>query len=114
MLPGADLAVVEEEKLRSYLLSEIHPAGRAKAAFFRAFGFRARSWRRLRDALLEHGHTSSIVAAAETEFGRKYILEGPLMAPDGRRPTIRAVWFVASGEAVPRLVTAYPALGARR
>jgi hypothetical protein len=107
-LPGAHIATVDERKITSYLLSSNHPAGRAKAAFFRRFGFRATSWRRLRDALVDHAQTAEIIAVAETEFGKKYILEGPLASPDGRNPDIRGVWFVAIGEAAPRLVTAYP------
>ena len=28
--------------------------------------------------------------------------------PDGRQPFIRAVWFIETGEEIPRLATAYP------
>ncbi|CAO3434023.1 DUF6883 domain-containing protein [Azospirillum endophyticum] len=31
----------------------------------------------------------------------------------GRAPLIRSVWFVAAGEDVPRLVTAYPEQGSK-
>jgi hypothetical protein len=110
-LPRAQLAVVDPRKVTSYLLSSNHPAGRVKAAFFHRFGFRAQSWQRLRDALVEHAHIADIISVVETEFGKKYILEGPIAAPDGRTPRIWTVWFVAIGEAVPRLVTAYPAAG---
>ncbi len=44
----------------------------------------------------------------------KYILEGPLSAPDGRRPRVRTIWFAANGETTLRLVTAYAARGAER
>ncbi|MEK7270317.1 MAG: DUF6883 domain-containing protein [Planctomycetota bacterium] len=30
-------------------------------------------------------------------------------APDGRTPSIRAVWFIERGETNPRFVTAFPA-----
>jgi hypothetical protein len=62
--------------------------------------------------LLDHARSAAIVSAADTPFGRKYFLEGPLAAADGRNPRVRAVWFIASGEAVPRFVTAYPMPGA--
>jgi hypothetical protein len=107
-LPDGYLAVVDAQKITSYLLSGNHPAGRAKATFFRRFGFRLRSWRRLRDALVDHAHAAEIITVTETEFGRKFIVEGPLASPDGRNPTIRSVWFVAIGDRAPRLVTAYP------
>ena len=32
----------------------------------------------------------------------------PLETPDGRDPLVLAVWFIRSGEEIPRFVTAYP------
>jgi hypothetical protein len=110
-LPEAQLATIDRQKITDYLLANSHPAGRAKAAFFQRFGFTAAAWPTLRDALLDHAHSAPIVSAAETPFGRKYILEGPMTAADGRKPRIRAVWFVAVGQTVPRFVTAYPVPG---
>jgi hypothetical protein len=60
-LPEPASAVVDDRKVRSYLLSDSHPAGRAKAAFFRRFGFRASSWRNLRKALIEHAREAEVV-----------------------------------------------------
>ena len=34
-------------------------------------------------------------------------------APDGRAPKVRVVWFIATGERIPVLATAYPLKGAR-
>jgi hypothetical protein len=113
-LPAVESAVIEEHKLTRYLLADGHPAGRAKAAFFRRFGFRAEAAQQLRDALIDHARSSRVISMSETEFGTKYILEGPLQAVDGRRPSLRAIWFIPAGETAPRLVTAYPARGVRR
>jgi len=107
-LPEAHLAVVDERKVRSYLLANSHPAGRAKAAFFRQFGFRASSWQNLSAALMEHALNAEVASVTATAFGTKYMLEGAIEARDGRTPRIRTVWFVANGETAPRLVTAYP------
>jgi hypothetical protein len=52
-LPNADRAVVEDAKVRDYLLSPTHPVGRFKSVFFVALGFSADRWSLLRDALLE-------------------------------------------------------------
>ena len=49
-----------------------------------------------------------VVATDETPFGTGYTVEGALLAPDGRTPRVRVVWFIETGEVVPRLVTAYP------
>src|SRR5712692_9798109 len=97
-LPNAQLAIIDRRKITGYLLATSHPAGRGKAAFFTGFGFTAAAWSKLRGALLDHARSASIVSATDTPFGKKYIVEGPLGAPDGRKPRIRAVWFVAVGE----------------
>jgi hypothetical protein len=39
VLPNSHVAVVDELKIRGYLLSFTHPIGRSKAAFFVRFGF---------------------------------------------------------------------------
>ena len=111
-LPDAHLAVVDRRKITGYLLARSHPAGRAKAAFFQRFGFTAAAWPSLRDALLDHARSAPIISAVDTPFGKKYILEGALAAPDGRKPQVRAIWFIETGERAPRFVTAYPAAGA--
>ncbi|MGH7036520.1 MAG: DUF6883 domain-containing protein, partial [Stellaceae bacterium] len=108
-LPGAPLALIEERKITGYLLASGHPAGRTKAAFFKRFGFCAVEWEQLRDALPGPARSARVISRADTEFGRKYLLEGPLTAPDSRKPRVRTVWFVAIGETAPRLVTAYAA-----
>jgi hypothetical protein len=113
-LPNAQLAVIDRRKITDYLLAQGHPAGRGKAAFFQRFGFSVAAWAMLRDALLDHARSAPIVSAADTPFGKKYILEGQLSALDGREPRVRAVWFIIAGEMVPRFVTAYPAPGVGR
>ncbi len=112
-LANAHLAIIDQRKITHYLLASEHPAGRAKAGFFRGFGFRRSEWRELEKALLEHALTATVVALNETAFGRKYIVDGPLRSPDGRMPQVRAIWFVTVGEIYPRLVTVYPMQGSK-
>lgn len=107
-LPNADAAIVDETKVTGYLLSTTHPYGRTKAEFFREFGFVAEDWQALRQALREHALSHPVESVKETPFGRKYIVNGPLATPGGRKPRIRTVWFIEQGEQTPRLVTAYP------
>jgi hypothetical protein len=113
-LPHATAAIIDRGKITDHLLATAHPAGRAKAAFFAHFGFSIAHWQRLRDALFDHAQSAPVVAAADTPFGKKYILEGPLAAPDRRSPRVQAVWFIEIGERVPKFVTAYPLPGAER
>lgn len=107
-LPDAETAEVPEAKIVRYLLSLTHPEGRGKALFFYAFGFAVEKWERLADALREHARENDVAKVETTPFGTRYVVEGAMTAPDGRTPNVRVVWFVDSGETVPRFVTAYP------
>jgi hypothetical protein len=107
-LPEYAAVIVPEQKIVAYLLSFSHPDGRGKAIFFSRFGFDAIKWQVLADALRWHAATYEVAAVEQTPFGTRYVVEGALMSPDGRSPLIRSVWFIAVGETVPRLVTAYP------
>jgi len=107
-LPQAEVALVEEHKLTGYLLSASHPTGRAKAQFFNGFGFKLEAWEILRDELLRHARENCMTAGEVNAFGAKYLVDGPLLSPDGRNPRVRAIWFVEAGDTRPRLVTAYP------
>jgi len=107
-LPYLRHAVVPRDKVEGYLLSEAHPDGRAKAGFFRGFGFSADDWELLREALLAHVREHHVATVDTSAFGTRYTVEGRLRCPDGREPRVRSVWFVDSASTTPRLVTAYP------
>jgi hypothetical protein len=113
-LPNAGQATVPERKITAYLLSFSHRDGRAKAAFFVRFGFTADAWDTLAGALRRHAEDNDVAEIEQTLFGVSYTVEGPLTTPDERTPWVRVVWFVPTGEVVPRLVTAYPVKGAGR
>lgn len=50
-LPRGESAIVEDTKVRDYLLSSDHPIGRFKARVFRAAGYHPDHWQLLRDDL---------------------------------------------------------------
>jgi hypothetical protein len=107
-LPNAERAIIDAEKLYNYVLSATHPVGRFKAAFFRQFGYSAENWkvfeRSLRDFILEEEARE----IEETQYGKKYIVEGLLSSPSGRTLQITTVWVTLRDESVPRFITAYP------
>jgi len=41
-------------------------------------------------------------------FGQNFVVEGALLAPDGRSPDVRANWFNAKNAETATLATAYP------
>jgi hypothetical protein len=107
-LPNHQNAVISERKLAGYLLSSSHAYGRHKAAFFTRFGFSVDAQEILAQALLEHASKNEVVRIEDSPFGRRYIVDGELSAPDKRTPRVRAIWFIETGEDVPHLVTASP------
>ena len=107
-LPNHDQAIVPREKIVDYLLSPSHRDGHSKATFFFSFGFSVVAWQTLADALRRHSADHDVAKIEPSPYGTRYVIEGELDAPDGRTPTVRVVWFIDTGEAIPRLATAYP------
>ena len=107
-LPNVTNAVVQREKIVDYLLNPAHRYGASKARFFNEFGFRVEDWGILAEALREHGSTHEVTQAHETGFGPRFIVEGEMNTPAGRRPRVRTVWQMDKGAVAPRLISAYP------
>ena len=110
-LPDADRALVGVAKVRDYLLSDSHPVGRFKSAFFVALGYSAADWAILATDLRSHALAHEARAGDLTEYGQKYLVRGRIDGPAGRSAVLVAVWIVLHGEDFPRFVTAFP--GAR-
>jgi hypothetical protein len=110
-LPNHLQAIVPERKVTEYLLSFTHPDGKAKAQFFVALGFVLDDWEVLAHALQAHAAVHEVAKVEQSPFGTRFVIEGQLTAPDGRRPQVRSVWFIDTGATIPRLVTAYPLPG---
>ncbi len=107
-LPNHADAVVPAAKITSYLLSTEHRDGRGKALFFLRFGYSIVDWPVMAEALRKHAADHEVALTEQTPFGIRYVIEGEVLAPDGRIPSIRAVWFIETGDDMPRFVTAYP------
>lgn len=107
-LPNAGRAVVDDAKIREYLVSPTHPLGRFKAAFFDSIGFAATNWQHLRDELLALAEGGQAGPALPSPHGIKYEVHGTITGPEGATAEIMTVWIVRPGEDFPRLITAYP------
>ena len=108
-LPNRLQAYIPSDKLRAYLLSEMHAVGKAKATFFRTLGFNETNIPLLKHRLLTLAHSALVQEVVPPPHGVKYIIEGVLEAPSGASPRIHTVWILETGEPNPRFVTAYPA-----
>ena len=100
-------AVVPRARVVDYLLSDTHRDGQHKAAFFKRFGFTVAEWERLARVLREHAAEHNVTRVETSPYWQRYIIEGIVRSPDARNPLLRVVWFVESGEDIPRFVTAY-------
>ena len=107
-LPNAHKARVDRGKIIEYLLSQTHPDGRAKAAFFTELGFTIEKWEVLAESLRTHGRANPVVKAIKSKYGVRYCVEGPIETPAGISPNLRSVWVIEEGVSEPRLITAYP------
>src|SRR5262245_8250350 len=107
-LPNGQRAIVDERKVREYLVSPSHPIGRFKAPFFARLGFGPGKWRELAVAIGQIAATGDAELADENEYGRKYVISGVLAGPSGRSSEVVTVWILKIGTDIPRLVTVYP------
>jgi hypothetical protein len=85
-LPNARRARVEQSKIVEYLLNHEHPDGRSKAAFFERFGFRAADWQQLADALRNQAIESPVADRAQSPYGTRYVIDGPIDTPTNEQP----------------------------
>lgn len=107
-LPNYENAIVSETKITEYLLSLRHRDGRSKAEFFAQLGFEVSAWEKLAKGLLQHAADNGVAKVEDSPFGKRYIVEGKLFGSGGKSAIVRSVWFVETGERIPRFVTAYP------
>ncbi|HEX7180357.1 MAG TPA: hypothetical protein VF756_00835 [Thermoanaerobaculia bacterium] len=107
-LPNADRVIIDNRKLRDYLLSPAHPVGRFKAAFFASLGFDAAAWDQLELQLRTLALHNRAELDERTTFGQKYIVRGIIKGSTTRYAEVRTVWIIRQGEDIPRFVTALP------
>jgi hypothetical protein len=105
-----DSAIVEVEKIRSYLLAKNHPAGASKAHFFVSMGFDRDRPEEFFEAIRAHLQSGSLSGPVSTGFGEKWLCRGVLRGPGGAEASVQSVWIIDSGRNSPRLVTAYPSI----
>lgn len=108
-LPNGHRAIVEDAKVRDYLLATDHPIGRFKARIFVALGYHRDHWERLRDDLLIAARTGDAAPARSLGSGQRWTVTSDFRGPAGRALPIVSVWLIPSDADLPRLITAYPA-----
>jgi hypothetical protein len=106
-LPNGEQAIVEEGKLREYVLNVHHPVGRHHAElFWELLGIGTENLEVLRSALLEAAATEPVTREVRTAHGVKYEMRFEAAGPRGAK-LVRAVWIIDHGATRPRLVTCF-------
>jgi hypothetical protein len=106
-LPTADRVVIDERKVRDYLLSRGHPVGRFKARYFAALGFDQDQADAFILEVRRIAAEGEVVETQDTAFGRKYTVPGVLKGPSGSA-SVFTVWIQELGQQDIRLVTVRP------
>ena len=105
-LPNAERVLVEQRRVREYLLNREHESGGSKARFFIAHGFGSGAWELWRTSLIIHAGENTVTRTTQTRWGIRYTIECNCPSPDGRNPCIRTVWQMEGD--MPRILTAIP------
>lgn len=108
LLPNAERAEIDAEKLCGYLLSPTHPVGRFKARFFAALGYSADDWHTFEADLRIQHLSQDAEPSAVTPHGQPYTIRAILKGPNGESAPVVSVWFVRTFTQEPHFVTAYP------
>lgn len=107
-MPNASRAIIEESKVRGYLLSRFHPVGRFKAVLLAKAGFHGTDWAELITELRRLAEQETAVPGESTAHGQKYIISGTLRHGTGLELAVETVWIVPAPGQPPRFVTLFP------
>jgi hypothetical protein len=107
-LPNLEHAVVEDSKIKDYLLNGQHPDGGSKARFFIRAGFSPSQLADFRLFLIRHAKDHPVARVEKTAFGTKYIIDGKVEGPKQYSFGLRTVWMTPTSSSFPILITAYP------
>lgn len=107
-LPQGNNALILQEKLTDYILSETHSMGKFKAKLFRKLGFNETNVHLFIKALSKIAKLGEVVNLSTFQYGAKYVLDGEIDTPGGKTIKVRTIWIIERGQVRPRFVTVYP------
>ena len=111
LLPNADMAVVDLEKLQTYCLNPLHGEGKHKARLFKRFlGLTVVDAPMLRIKILEAIRIYPALVGLKDLYGQRYIVDFVVEWKE-RRAWVRSGWIVEQPQEAPRLITCYPLKG---
>lgn len=107
MLPFAEKAFIDDQKLANYCLSETHTVGKHKARVFKsALGITAVDYPFLRETILTAVLMNEAQLNGSNQQGTLYSVDFR-MTYENQTAIVRTAWIVRYGESFPRLVSCY-------
>lgn len=108
-LPGYDRAEVPRSKIEGYALNEAHePDGKHKARVFKsALGFDQSNWELLKQRILDELPYQEAKATQTSQWGSSYVVDLPIVGPNGNTAKVRTVWLFKTRADFPSLITVY-------
>ena len=100
--------MIDDAKVRDYLLSPSHAVGRFKARLFGYLGYTRGAWEILASDLRDHAIDGEATEVGSSPYGRKFEVRGRLVGPNGRSIDLVSIWIILLGADAPRFVTAFP------
>jgi hypothetical protein len=98
---------IVEEKLKNYVLNELHPTGSHKAKLFRSLlGITVEDWSFLAEQLTGGLDPLEIEKARQSDHGVQYHCDLPVVGRNGAIKIVRTAWIITPTRS-PRLTTAY-------
>ena len=107
-IPNYKNAIIDENKIKEYILSDTHPVGRFKATYFHKLGYSNENWKDFEKDLRNQHLISDYSDYEEIEFGIKYKISKELKGPNGISDKITSIWIILKDESIPRFITAFP------
>ncbi len=107
IVPNAENAIVDMQKLRAYCLDPQHKIGRYKARVFAsALDLTEKNAEELAEALLVAVRNKDAKIGRSDKFGQRYTVDFTFERGE-KKTTVRSVWIIEADTAFPRLITCF-------
>ena len=101
-----DDTIIARDKLTDYLL-KWRPVS-DKSRYLALAGYTSENWEKLRQDIIEQILPLEAEWQDEDEYGVFYVIEGPLIGPNGKNLSVKTIWMKELVTQKTRFVTLFP------
>lgn len=107
LLPDADAAIIDSNKLVGYVLNKEHPEGKHKAYVFeRVLGITSADAVEMREVILAKIKSNPATLGKIDQYGTRYVVKFEWTRTN-KTATVLTSWIIKTGETVPKLTSCY-------